>query len=141
MPTCLWCGHTRTQTWHGQGALLFAPPPPGGWEGHKHPHTTPPPPLGATQELMRLNVFKGATSLVNAKELVGRCALPLGDLAEVRPGCPPARLPACSLVCLPASPLPACAARPPARLRACAPACRPACRPACWPACWHGRQV
>ncbi|KAL4424271.1 hypothetical protein ABPG75_001572 [Micractinium tetrahymenae] len=34
------------------------------------------------KELMRLNVFKGATSLVNAKELVGRCAIQVADLAE-----------------------------------------------------------
>jgi len=32
---------------------------------------------------MRLNVFKGASKLVMAKDLVGRCKIEVADLAEV----------------------------------------------------------
>ena len=36
------------------------------------------------QELMRLNVFKGAASLVNAEDFIGRCKVSLDELSEVR---------------------------------------------------------
>lgn len=43
----------------------------------------PPPPK---QELMRLNVFKGAAALVNAEDFIGRCKIAISQLAEVRRG-------------------------------------------------------
>lgn len=33
---------------------------------------------------MRLNVFKGAASLVNAEDFIGRCKVSLDELSEVR---------------------------------------------------------
>lgn len=40
--------------------------------------------LALQQELMRLNVFKGAASLVNAEDFIGRCKVSLDELSEVR---------------------------------------------------------
>lgn len=52
------------------------------------------------QEMLRLNVFKGASELVNAEDLVGRCRIAIQEAAEVccaelrvqgeRPPCVPA---------------------------------------------------
>lgn len=49
------------------------------------PTLTPPTPTPNPnqQELMRLNVFKGAASLVNSEDLVGRVKIPIHNLAEV----------------------------------------------------------
>lgn len=33
---------------------------------------------------MRLNVFKGAASLVNAEDFIGRCKVSIDELSEVR---------------------------------------------------------
>lgn len=38
------------------------------------------------QELMRLNVFKGASNLVNAESFIGRCKISINTLAEVHAG-------------------------------------------------------
>jgi hypothetical protein len=69
--------HTRPITY--PPSRPFVPSAPSAPSAPTAPSINPP----TLQELLRLNVFKGATSVLGAKEFIGRCKFAVAEAAEV----------------------------------------------------------